>query len=1111
MAFSESLDFDISAALRSIDQVEDALNRATQQFRQGVASGIDDLRGVSLDLTIDRDSLTRQINAAVDAADDSVLIDPDTSRIRPEIEQAVPPEIDVPIDGDTTAIRQDLARLDDSLDGSRQRTNLLRNALAGIGVAGAIAAIREVVGAFSALEEQVSGAEIVFGDLDQEVVSFATNASGIGLASDEALRAANSFGLFAQNAGLAGQEAADFATTLVTRAADIASLRDLDLNETLDRLRSGLTGETEPLRALGIFLNEANVAARALELGLADASGTIDDAAKIQARYSLILEQSNIAAGNFALTSDGLANTQRRLEAEFRNTLIAVGEGVAPAFQDLLDAASPLLPTLEEFGTRVLPPLVELATSLVPAFGGFLSVLTALSPVLSLLATVASAIPTPLIAMVGIFKLLEGGAGGVARSIFNMTGNLGLAARSFSVLQGAAVVAAIGLAAYANEQQRAAQREADRQAALSALSAALQEGVTAQEALNRVVQAGVSSSESFRGAVDALGLSTGAFAEAALAGGDLGDVLDRLALASGRNVELSQSESQALIEQVDSIRAAASAQLALISAGSDANRVLVENATAANTAADGTVDLGGALADVTEVLAEQERENRRVIAGYESLVQSTQGLVDAQRVLENESPESFLLANAAAAEGTAESYIAFAAAADEAALSEEGMAAAAAILGTDVESLEGFIATATGAIDDFVQSATSGLPTVADVFDDVAEAARDAAGEAAQAVIDAANDRVDDLRAAAAESGTEFSEAQAEAIMDEAEAQADNIRESGRVTAQALLEGLAQGASDLASFRDDLATLTDAGFGDLAALAAEQGGEAGAALADELRTALEAGNLELLNGLRFANDAFETESMQTVDFIRDELAPEMLSATGLLASAVTDSFGENLDFEERVRIAGELAETELDAQGQSIASVAAVEGEEAARAFGAALGLDQEAIDAAVAAGNAIRDNAPVGSARTAGENTGKGFADGLRNARRDVESAAKSLADASEVELKRNLRISSPSQVFMELGRFTAEGFAAGIEGGVGRITTAVGMMSTGAIAATPQIKSPTGDRDDAIIGAVRRLADRVGDNNTINVTGNVRDPYALGTDLLCRQRSLKGRYTRS
>lgn len=251
-----------------------------------------------------------------------------------------------------------------------------------VGVVAGAAVFREfirfagdAVGAASDLEESTSKAQVVFGDFFDDIQDFAATApQALGLANSAALEFTGTFGNLFTALGLSQQAAADLAPEIVSLGADLASFNNLEVTDALDKLRAGLVGEAEPLRALGVNLNAAAVEAKALELGLAGSSAELDDAAKVQARYALILEQTTNAQGDFARTSDSIANRQRTLQAEFQQFQATVGEALLPAFENLLDAAEDLLPTLESL-IPVIGLLGEAAVSTITAFEPLLDAL----------------------------------------------------------------------------------------------------------------------------------------------------------------------------------------------------------------------------------------------------------------------------------------------------------------------------------------------------------------------------------------------------------------------------------------------------------------------------------------------------------------------------------------------------------------------------------------------------------------------------------------------------------------------------------------------------------------------------------------------------------------
>ena len=121
---------------------------------------------------------------------------------------------------------------------------------------------------------------------------------------------------------------------LLRLGADLASFNNLEVGDALDKLRSGLTGEAEPLRELGVLLSEDAVQAEALASGLAESTKAITEADKVQARYNLILKQTATAQGDFARTSTGLANAQRIISAAGRTSAPPWGKPSCPRWPE---------------------------------------------------------------------------------------------------------------------------------------------------------------------------------------------------------------------------------------------------------------------------------------------------------------------------------------------------------------------------------------------------------------------------------------------------------------------------------------------------------------------------------------------------------------------------------------------------------------------------------------------------------------------------------------------------------------------------------------------------------------------------------------------------------
>ena len=217
-------------------------------------------------------------------------------------------------------------------------SNIGGMAVAGIATVGvaAVGFVASTIGPASDLNETMSKTNVVFGDSAKSVQAFGdTAANSLGMSKNAALTAAGTYGNLFRSMGMTTDTSADMSTHLVTLAGDLASFNNMDPTEVMDSLRSGLSGMTEPLKRLGVNINEATLKQKALQMGLWDGKGTMDAAAKAQATYALIMEQTTLAQGDFGRTSDGVANQQRIMAANFEDLKGKIGSGLLPMMSAL--------------------------------------------------------------------------------------------------------------------------------------------------------------------------------------------------------------------------------------------------------------------------------------------------------------------------------------------------------------------------------------------------------------------------------------------------------------------------------------------------------------------------------------------------------------------------------------------------------------------------------------------------------------------------------------------------------------------------------------------------------------------------------------------------------
>ncbi len=258
----------------------------------------------------------------------------------------------------------------------------------------------------SDLEESTNKVNVVFGNSAGIITSFASNASTkLGMTQQAALESAGTFGNLFTTMGLGEQTSADMSTQLLQLAADLGSFNNLDPTEVLEKLRSGLVGEVEPLRSLSINLSQTAVTAKAMEMGLASSTEELTPAMIAQARFALILEQTKNAQGDYARTSDGLANSTRTMKAELIDAGAKIGTMLLPTALKLVNGIQKVVSWLNNLTpagqktvliiagiAAAIGPLLVVIGTLMTAIGGIVTFLS--GPVaMAIGATISAALP----------------------------------------------------------------------------------------------------------------------------------------------------------------------------------------------------------------------------------------------------------------------------------------------------------------------------------------------------------------------------------------------------------------------------------------------------------------------------------------------------------------------------------------------------------------------------------------------------------------------------------------------------------------------------------------------------------------------------------------------
>ncbi len=197
--------------------------------------------------------------------------------------------------------------------------------------------IKKGVELASNLGEVENVIDTTFGEGADTINKFALSAAGsFGLSELAAKKYTGTMGAILKSMGLTGPEVSDMSMKITGLAGDLASFYNLDGEDAFNKLRSGISGETEPLKQLGINMSVANLEAYALANGITKSYKSMTEAEKVSLRYNYLMQVTADAQGDFAKTSDSLANQQRILSLNFESLSASIGKGLLPAITNLI-------------------------------------------------------------------------------------------------------------------------------------------------------------------------------------------------------------------------------------------------------------------------------------------------------------------------------------------------------------------------------------------------------------------------------------------------------------------------------------------------------------------------------------------------------------------------------------------------------------------------------------------------------------------------------------------------------------------------------------------------------------------------------------------------------
>lgn len=259
----------------------------------------------------------------------------------------------------------------------------------------------------SDLTESFNVIDTVFGKSSDEVKDWSDNLmQDFGMTKLRALDYVGSMGAMLEASGLNAKQTKTFSKSLVELTGDMSSFYNLSHEEVWEKIRAGISGETEPLKSLGINMSVANLEAYALSKGINKAWNEMSQAEQVNLRYNYLMEKTKKVQGDFAKTSDSFANRLRLLSGEWDNLKMAIGEKLMPIAEKALDFFVKFKEKIQDIPgigkmaaglavvAAVIGPLAILFGTVVTAIGGFIAVVSAIgAPILAAVAAVGLILP----------------------------------------------------------------------------------------------------------------------------------------------------------------------------------------------------------------------------------------------------------------------------------------------------------------------------------------------------------------------------------------------------------------------------------------------------------------------------------------------------------------------------------------------------------------------------------------------------------------------------------------------------------------------------------------------------------------------------------------------
>lgn len=278
------------------------------------------------------------------------------------------------------------------------------------GAAGMVALTTKALAAGAELEQQLGGAEAVFGEYAASIKATADDAyTNMGLSQNEFLQGANKMGSLFQGAGFDVQKSMQMSSESMQRASDVASIMGIDTTTALEAVTGMAKGNFTMMDNLGVAMNDTAIGAYAMSKGINKSTSEMSIQEKVGLAQQMFMEKTAKYAGNYAKENDTLAGSINTTKKAFQD-FMATGN-VTGFVNSLVKTIQIAVPQIIALLPKLVDGIVQIVQAIVPALSAALPTLipALIGAVVSLVQAIVKAMPTIISALLAALPLLIDG------------------------------------------------------------------------------------------------------------------------------------------------------------------------------------------------------------------------------------------------------------------------------------------------------------------------------------------------------------------------------------------------------------------------------------------------------------------------------------------------------------------------------------------------------------------------------------------------------------------------------------------------------------------------------------------------------------------------------